>query len=363
MGASIYRQCECLAPPPNGNTAPLGKKDAAMTKELLLSRSARPTLIGLVAGTLAVVGSLFVGGAWSASADGGTTGTTGATTPTPAAIVAPGAPLNVTAIGGGEQATVKWDAPASDGGAMIFAYIVIGDPAGVAIVGGGAREATVKHLTNGQAYTFKVAAVNRAALGPYSASSASVTPAPVALTAPHAPMNVTAKPGNKNVVVKWDAPASDSGAKIFAYIVLGDPSGAKIVGGGDHTAVVTGLTNGRAYTFKVAAMNKVGMGPFSAPSATVTPVASANEKEGKGDKGKGKGEDHGKGDEHGKSEQHRQDALERALRNANALLTLREAQINAHAEVATAWAEAHHDAAEARIDAHLDAAKARGEAR
>ena len=39
--------------------------------------------------------------------------------------------------------------------------------------------------------------------------------------------------------------------------------------------VVTGLTNGTAYHFQVAATNSVGTGAFSGSSNTVTPTAGA----------------------------------------------------------------------------------------
>jgi predicted phage tail protein len=40
------------------------------------------------------------------------------------------------------------------------------------------------------------------------------------------------------------------------------------------STVVTGLTNGTAYNFRIAAVNALGTGAFSASSATVTPVGA-----------------------------------------------------------------------------------------
>ncbi len=45
----------------------------------------------------------------------------------------------------------------------------------------------------------------------------------------------------------------------------------------DTSATVTGLTNGVAYVFQVAAVNSVGAGPYSAQSDPLTPMATAPE--------------------------------------------------------------------------------------
>jgi hypothetical protein len=91
-------------------------------------------------------------------------------------------------------------------------------------------------------------------------------------TAPSAPGSVSAVPGDKRATVRWTAPA-DNGSPITSYTVTASPGGATVtVAGTSRSAVVTGLTNGTAYTFTVKATNAAGTGPASAPSAAVTPL-------------------------------------------------------------------------------------------
>jgi hypothetical protein len=98
------------------------------------------------------------------------------------------------------------------------------------------------------------------------------------VTAPVAPTNVVAIAGVGSATVYWSAPASDGGAPITGYTVTAydisqTAQGSTTVTGSPPatTAVVTGLTNGSAYTFKVAAANSVGAGLASAASNQVTP--------------------------------------------------------------------------------------------
>lgn len=93
---------------------------------------------------------------------------------------------------------------------------------------------------------------------------------------PEAPTAVTATAGNAQATVSWTAP--DSIVDITDYYVQFQPSGGGWSTFSDGvssgtSATVTGLTNGTAYQFRVAAVNGVGQGAWSTASAAATPQA------------------------------------------------------------------------------------------
>lgn len=92
------------------------------------------------------------------------------------AVSAPGAPTNVSASPGDGQATVTWSAPADDGNSAITQYTVTSSPGAITATTNGATSTTMRGLTNGTAYTFKVKATNAVGDSPYSASSTAITP-------------------------------------------------------------------------------------------------------------------------------------------------------------------------------------------
>ena len=100
-----------------------------------------------------------------------------------------------------------------------------------------------------------------------------------ALFVPGAPTSVTATAGNAQATVSWTAPTGViSQAPITDYVLqFSSNSGSSWTTFSDGTststsATVTGLTNGTAYVFRVAAVNGVGAGAYSAASSSVTPA-------------------------------------------------------------------------------------------
>lgn len=192
----------------------------------------------------------------------------------PAANSVPGAPTGVTASAGNAQATVSWNAPASNGGAPITGYTVTASSGGTQCTTTGATSCVVTGLTNGTDYTFTVTATNGSGTTSAAASASnSVTPA----TVPGAPTIGTATAGNAQASVTWTAPADNGGALVTSYTATAVEDNTKScsANGSTLTCTITGLTNGSAYTFTVTATNSVGTSAASSASNGVTPDAAA----------------------------------------------------------------------------------------
>ncbi|HEX4976761.1 MAG TPA: fibronectin type III domain-containing protein, partial [Nocardioides sp.] len=95
---------------------------------------------------------------------------------------------------------------------------------------------------------------------------------PPPTTVPSAPKDVSVVRGDKQVTVSW-TPTADAAAAVTSQTVTGMPDGVSLKVAPEATsAVVTGLTNGRKYTFTVVATNEVGDSEASAPSVVVVPA-------------------------------------------------------------------------------------------
>ncbi len=99
---------------------------------------------------------------------------------------------------------------------------------------------------------------------------------------PGVPTNVTGSPLDQAVALNWLAPASSGSSPITDYVVQYTSNGGATWTPFPHAAsaatsiTVTGLVNGTGYQFRVAAVNIVGQGEFSLPSAVITPRALAS---------------------------------------------------------------------------------------
>ena len=202
-------------------------------------------------------------------------GAASAASPNVTPATEPDAPTGLSATVSDQEVDLIWTAPASNGGATILRYEYELDLSGTwTSTGGTATSYTVTGLTNGQAYTFRVRAVNRVGAGQAS-SSQSATPTST-VVAPDTPSDLSATPGNRQVMLSWVQPSG--GAALTHYEYEQDGSGTwTSTGGKAPSYTVTGLTNGQSYTFRVRAVNSAGpsaaSGSQSATPTTTTPEA------------------------------------------------------------------------------------------
>lgn len=190
-------------------------------------------------------------------------------TVTPAA--APFAPATVSGTRGDQQVSLVWSA-ADPNGSPVTGHVITtyqGDTVVDTLTVGSATSAVVPDLSNGTAYTFRVAASNAHGTGTQSPPSEPVTPA----GAPAAPTGVRAAPRDGQAFVRWTA-ADPQGEAVTGYTVTA-LQGGTVIGtatvGAVSTATVTGLPNGYPYTFTVTATNALGTGAPSSTSGAVTP--------------------------------------------------------------------------------------------
>ncbi|MFP2925804.1 FG-GAP-like repeat-containing protein [Pyxidicoccus sp. 3LG] len=182
----------------------------------------------------------------------------------------PEAPSNLSAKRGDGQASVTWEAPPSNGGLPVLRYVVTAQPRGLRVETSGPElAAVVTSLTNGEASTFTVRAINAVGEGPDATASAPVVPAGL----PGAPASVSATPGVRAVSVSWQAPENTGGLPLSGYVVMASPGNVtQQVDGATTSATFTGLENDTAYSFTVAARNEVGQGPDTGSAPALTPA-------------------------------------------------------------------------------------------
>ena len=109
-------------------------------------------------------------------------------------------------------------------------------------------------------------------------TTGTITGLPAVIAKPGKPTNVMATAGDTKVTLSWDAPLSAGGSPLV-YVVEYTSSNygnwisfSTSVSG---TSVdVTGLVNGTAYRFRIAAKNDIQSGDFQEFASTVTPVFS-----------------------------------------------------------------------------------------
>jgi len=130
---------------------------------------------------------------------------------------------------------------------------------------GASSPLVVTGLQSSTQYTYTVVAANKFGTSSASSASAGVT----ATTVPQAPTIDSVTAGNTQVTVAFTAGAT-GGSAITEFTVTSSP-GSLTASGASSPLIVTGLTNGTAYTFTAVATNANGTSAASSASSSVTP--------------------------------------------------------------------------------------------
>jgi titin len=194
----------------------------------------------------------------------------------------PGSPTSVSGIAGDAQVSLVWSVPVSDGGSVITDYVVeFNDGDSWTMFADGtstSASATVTGLTNGQAYAFRVSAINIVGTGTVSTVSTAVTPA----TTPSAPTITAISPSNGSLSVAFTAGAnggsaittykySTDGGSTFRTRDLRTPASPLVITKASGTE--SNLVNGTLYNIQIKAVNTIGDGtPTDSTSATPATV-------------------------------------------------------------------------------------------
>jgi uncharacterized repeat protein (TIGR02543 family) len=254
------------APADNGGSAITGYRVTSTPGNIVVETTNDSTTVS-VAGLTNGTSYTFTVEALNAAGYGVVSAASEAVTP----MTVAGAPTEVTAVAGNEQATITFTAPTDNGGSTIIGYRVTSLPDNIVVTTtNDDTTVAVTGLTNGTSYTFTVETLNSVGYGAASAASGSVTP----MTVAGAPTGVTAVAGNGQATITFTAPSDNGGGAITGYRVTSTPGNIVVTTtNADSSVVVTGLTNGTSYTFTVEALNAAGNGAASVASEAVTPTA------------------------------------------------------------------------------------------
>jgi uncharacterized delta-60 repeat protein len=188
----------------------------------------------------------------------------------------PGAPAISLVTPGNALLTVVFSPPGDNGGGAIsnYEYSVDGGVSWSARTPAStASPLVITGLSNGTTYQVALRAVNAAGAGAASAASPGMPS-----TTPAAPLLTGITPGNGHLTVVF-IPGSNGGREITSYEFStnnGATWQARVPAATTSPLVITGLSNGTAYTVAVRAINANGAGAASA-AASATPQATLDE--------------------------------------------------------------------------------------
>ena len=196
----------------------------------------------------------------------GNTSPVSSATATPADTTPPSTPLALAATPGNAQVSLTWTA--STDNVAVTGYRVYRDDALIASPSTPYYSDTA--VTNTVTYAYRVVAVDSS--GNTSAATPAVSATPVApvnadLVAPSVPTGLAGTAGTGQASLTWNASTDNvgvTGYKVYrGGVLVGTPAGPSFI--------ETGLTNGVAYSYTVAAVDAAGNTSAQTAAVSVTP--------------------------------------------------------------------------------------------
>ena len=186
----------------------------------------------------------------------------------------PSVPLELNATAGDGVVSLRWLAPAEDGGFPVTIYtiyrVITPNIKRLVMPLGNVLSFNDTGLTNGVMYHYQVSATNSRGEGPLSIEVNATPRSPY--TAPGKPQNLQVLASNGQVRLSWGAPLLDGGCPVTGYRVYrsNTSSGFSFLKSSAlNSTNDDGLGNGQAYYYQVTAVNDIGEGPASANASAV----------------------------------------------------------------------------------------------
>ena len=189
---------------------------------------------------------------------------------------------------GDGQVTLSWQAPVNNGGGLPYQYFLqysldnvtwLNAPnTSAGFVPSGSTSVVVNGLTNGTTYYFRMNVQNSAGT---SANTIMTNTSIIPGTTASAPTAVSSLAGNSQVTLYWSTPSVTGGGRYINYKVeqlfgaTWAPASGAYNASSPFTQVVSGLTNGTSYSFRIAYSSSYGVGTYAYVQATPISTSSA----------------------------------------------------------------------------------------